>query len=221
MARSAELLARLNATTARFDIGRGGVSELTNIDIAGALGMVRDPLGRELLNVIHVSPDAPGSLPAVREIMLRRVLHEAGARARSCIDAEIVALTATGEHDVRAARVAHDRAKARRFPLEIERIKGIIGAVLLELSKPKHCQACAGRGQVVGDRLVISCESCCGSGLTSRSNRDRADAIGVNESVLRRSPPLNALYDWCLSVMRDALLDAETDLRSALAKEVA
>lgn len=45
-----EMLARLNPTNVRFDVGRGGgVPELTNIDIAGALGMVPAGLGRDLM----------------------------------------------------------------------------------------------------------------------------------------------------------------------------
>ncbi len=49
MAHVGKLLARLNPTTVRYDIGRGGMPELTPQDIAGALAMVPAGLGRELI----------------------------------------------------------------------------------------------------------------------------------------------------------------------------
>lgn len=45
-----EMMARLNPTNVRFDIGRcGGAPALTAQDIAAALGMVTPGLGREVL----------------------------------------------------------------------------------------------------------------------------------------------------------------------------
>lgn len=50
MADVREMLARLNPTTVKFDVGKGGgMPELTNIDIAGALAFVTPGLGREVL----------------------------------------------------------------------------------------------------------------------------------------------------------------------------
>ncbi|REN10513.1 hypothetical protein DSI35_10890, partial [Mycobacterium tuberculosis] len=49
MANVRELMARLGPSTVKFDTGRGGTPDLTNQDIAAALGMVPAGLGRELL----------------------------------------------------------------------------------------------------------------------------------------------------------------------------
>ena len=51
-----KLMARLNASTVRFDIGRGGVPEFTPQDIAGSLAFVRDELAREVFCAIW-APD--------------------------------------------------------------------------------------------------------------------------------------------------------------------
>ena len=51
-----ELLARLNPKTARFDIGTGGIHEITDQDIAAALGMVANKFGARILLRMH----APG-----------------------------------------------------------------------------------------------------------------------------------------------------------------
>ena len=42
------LVARLNPTTVRYDVGRGGIPDLTAQDIAAALAFVPAGLGREV-----------------------------------------------------------------------------------------------------------------------------------------------------------------------------
>ena len=221
MTRAAEMLARLNPSTCRFDMGNGGIPDLTNIDIAGALGMVRNQLGRELMAVIHWSAAAPGSMDRVRGIMVKRLLDEGATRWRECVDAELRSLTADNEHDVRAARASHDRAKQRLFASDAGRMMAVVNSALHEIATPNHCSVCAGRGQIIAGALVVTCEPCCGSGKRSHSTRDRATRIGVNESQLRRQPGLSGMHDWCVSLMQSALIDAERELRNALAKEEA
>lgn len=49
MGNVSELMARLGPSSVKLDAGRGGTPDLTNQDIAAALGMVPTGLGRELL----------------------------------------------------------------------------------------------------------------------------------------------------------------------------
>lgn len=57
MADRREMLARLNAQTARFDVGQGGgAPSLTTSAIAAALGMVPAGLGREVMEAVYL-PD--------------------------------------------------------------------------------------------------------------------------------------------------------------------
>lgn len=44
-----KLLARLNPKQSQYEVGSGGIPTLTPQDIAAALGMVHDVLGREIL----------------------------------------------------------------------------------------------------------------------------------------------------------------------------
>jgi len=82
MARATELLARLNPTTCRLDIGRGGVPELTNIDIAGALGMVKDRLGRALLELLYWDSAAQAHAIRWSESCIRRSSNASASNGR-------------------------------------------------------------------------------------------------------------------------------------------
>ncbi len=76
-----ELLARLGPTTVRFDIRRAStVPTLSNIDIAGALGMVQPGLGRDLLELLHVPDPHMQDIAKIYEHVCRLAMDEATRR---------------------------------------------------------------------------------------------------------------------------------------------
>lgn len=83
-----ELLARLNPTTIRMDIGTGGgVGALTNIDIAAALGMVPSGLGRDLMELLHGPTPSKAEIVRVFHGITRLAMEERNRRARGYFDA--------------------------------------------------------------------------------------------------------------------------------------
>lgn len=110
-----EMLARLNPTNVRFDVGRGGgVPELTNIDIAGALGMVPAGLGRNLLeyNAKHQDDRSKRDRAAIGDL-LKAVAHaEWGRRAEAHIHARVVAGLAAVVWEEGESRFDRDRRVA-------------------------------------------------------------------------------------------------------------
>ncbi len=148
MRRAAELLARLNPTTCRFDIGNGGVAEMTNIDIAGALGMVRETLGRSVLEATAWDRNAPGVMQTLRTVLQARIVERMRWITSELQDAAIIELLSTDESDVRAARQNTDRLKAMALPPKPESINRVLDLVLFELYWPNHCPVCQGRKTV-------------------------------------------------------------------------
>lgn len=77
-----ELMARLNPTTTRMDIGSGGgVDAIANIDIATALGMVPRGIGRDLMELLHGPDPSRNEVIKVLEGVTRLVLEERNRRS--------------------------------------------------------------------------------------------------------------------------------------------
>ena len=194
-----ELLARLNPTTVRIGVATGGGGDaLTNIDIAGALGMVPAGLGRDLLELLHGPAPSREDIARVFHGITRLVMEEQNRRSRSYYDArttwgiaECIA-TFVGDHGVATRRklAALDaRAVVARdllFPERLEERMPKVAAVAIGYMKGERC-----------------------------SNRRRAAALGISESTYRQK--WSALVDWLITYMLEAERCAAQQFRRAAA----
>jgi hypothetical protein len=226
MADVREKLARLCPATARHGVRHdgGGAPELTNIDIAGALGMVPAGLGREVLEACwwpdgaqlrrHKLRDAIVALvaPEIRRQQYR--LFDAGLElqlARQAIAWSRTSMT----HEQRSALDQVERryaqVQAQCWPRStMESLPTLAGAVLSEIARANHCDACRGRGEQGADTPSV-CPDCGGRGIVAVSDRSRARALGRDEAAYRKT--WRPVYLWLL----DRLLDAEQKAARALA----
>lgn len=216
---SAELLARMNPTACRFDIGRGGISELANIDVAGALGMVKDQLGRAILQVLYCDGDMMlDGLRQAERIVYEEVMPHIRDQKEAMVEAEMRELVAESAEECGNARRITDRLRAVSFPDERERILAILRGVLLEMRHPNHCPECNGRGQFVHNKLVVKCPPCKGTGRAAHSERKRADWCGMSVSGFR-SRKVQNLHKWLLERISPAHYDALRSLSGMLRSE--
>lgn len=178
-----ELLARFHASSLRLDAGAGtggGVDALTNIDVAGALGMVPAGLGRDLLELLYGPDPSRADIVRVFRGITRLALEERNRRSRNFIDARtlwgIADCIATFERDQREQTrrnlgVLKARAAVARdqlFPERLEERMPQIAAVVI--------------GYMKGERS---------------SNRERAASMGVSESAYRQA--WAAVVEWLLT----------------------
>lgn len=215
MARSAELLARLNPTTCRLDVGRGGVTELTNIDIAGALGMVKDRLGRAMLELLYWDAQTPGARDALVGVVYPEIVDAIREQREALVDAELRELTVETAQEAAEARRIVDRVKSACFPADRAKILAVIWGVVIELGKPTHCPRCNGRGTFLHDALLMTCIACDGRGRQPHSERARAEFCGLPWSTYC-SPAVRSLHKWVTIRLGNAVADAERELWAAL-----
>lgn len=192
-----ELLARLHASSFRLEAGAGtggGVDALTNIDIAGALGMVPAGLGRDLLELLYGPDPSRADIVRVFSGITRLALEERNRRSRSFIDAR----TLWGITDC-IAKFERDQGEQTRRNLGVLKARA---AVAREQLFPERLEermpqiAAITIGYMKGARL---------------SNRERAAAMGMSESAYRQA--WAAVVDWVLSRILEAEADAAHDLR--------
>lgn len=209
-----KLMGRLNPATCRFDIGRGGIPELTPQDIAGALGMVRDEFAREVFCAVW--------WPDGARLERNRLLQLIALKQRAEIDKQwrrvqaarldlhiasddLAARNAATDHDRRviaALKARLEEAKRLCWPNVPEMYPVIRAAVLDELASPKLCVVCAGRGAIASGDLVVECKQCDGTGKSAISSRQRAARIGRDESTYRKE--WAAAYEWTYALVSDA-----------------
>lgn len=197
-----ELLARLNPTTIRMDTGTGsggGVDALTNIDVAGALGMVPAGLGRDLLELLYGPDPSRADIVRVFHGITRLALEERNLRSRCFIDAK----TLWGIKDC-IARFERDQSEQTRRDLGVLKARA---AVAREQLFPERLEermpqiAAVAVGYMKGGRL---------------SNRERAAAMGVSESAYRQV--WASVVDWLIGRMVEAENRAERSFTNALAE---
>ena len=230
MADVRKLLARLNPANARYGEGRGGIPDLTPIDIAGALGFVQNKLGREVLCYCWW-PD--GAQLTERELdgLLANRMHEEMERLRSKRQrAELDLHIAQENMAARRNPSQHDRqylvqcvarmesARAQDWPVGAEVYVRMRKAILSETKEPNRCAVCAGRGHVMGEELLRLCEKCEGKGFLRVTDMQRAAAIGVDKSRYSRS--WRRPFEWAVAVVNDAWMDAARELTAALKKDI-
>lgn len=229
MADVRKLLARLNPANIRYDVGRGGLPELTPVDIAGALAFVPAGLGREVFCACWW-PDGAALAPgALDDAVARLVRAEMDVRHRrwQCARLELhiaqenaLARRVRGEWDkqeLTKLEARADDAKASCWPWMPEMHVRIRRAVLDELSQPNHCPACAGKGHVQAAELIAECSECLGRGIVPVSDRTRATRIGKAESTYRRV--WRDMYEWLYDRVSEAEVQAARAFSRALAKE--
>lgn len=227
MANVRELMARLGPSTVKFDTGRGGTPDLTNQDIAAALGMVPAGLGRELLEACWWPDGAALRRHKLRDAVIALVTPELRRQQRRLADARTElgiaevcmgwAGAVTAEQRAERDRAAHrlGQIKAQCWPIStLESLPSLAGAVIGEIAKLPHCDTCKGRGDKMNDDLRVVCKACGGSGLIGISDRRRAAAIGRDEAAYRRT--WKPVYEWLLGKMVDAEQDAAWHMRNAL-----
>lgn len=227
MANVRELMARLGPSTVKFDTGRGGKPDLTNQDIAAALGMVPAGLGRELLEACWWPDGAALRRHKLRDAVIALVTPELRRQQRRLADARTElglaevcmgwAGAVTAEQRSERDRAAHrlGQIKVQCWPIStLESLPTLAAAVISEIAKRPHCQACEGRGEAMLGELLVPCKLCGGSGLGVVSDRRRAAALGRDESSYRER--WRGVYEWLL----DRMLEAEQEAAAALARSL-
>ncbi|SEO63733.1 hypothetical protein SAMN02800692_1533 [Luteibacter sp. UNC138MFCol5.1] len=206
--RAAELMARLNPTNIRYDVGRGGLPELTAQDIAAAIGMVSPGLGRELMCRLWWPEGAQLAAKELDRLLMEAQLGEWRRRSDALITAQLRAEVAESDRQRRVASTAVDAAKAEQWPRvgPGSPYAKIRIAVLAEMSAACLCPDCRGRGFVMIEGKIRGCATCETSGRAKVSDRARAEMVGVNRETYRTSiaPVYTWLIDFCQASLEPA-----------------
>lgn len=203
-----KLMARLNPKNVRFDVGQGGLPDLTPQDIAAALAFVPEGLGREMVMRVWWPDGAKLSAIDLDTLIMEAQLEEWMSRARAMLDAQLLEAMATTTHQKRYAKLRIETAKLRMWPrLGGESCYGPIRkAVLAEISAETKCPACQGRAVRLVDRRISVCIDCEGQGHQRVSDRARAEMIGKDHKAYQRV--YGKVYEWTFGLCRDAMAPA-------------
>lgn len=238
MADVRRLIARLNPSGARLDGAGGGKPELTNEDIAAALGMITNPneLGQsmvsELAREVFCAIWWPDGARLNRQQLLRLIHFRQAAelnaqlerlqRARLELHITLSDLASRQgrptPNDLEVRRRLEKRlqyAKDQCWPANAEMYAAVRNAVINEIASPNHCRECGGRGELTGGSLVIRCNQCDGTGAKPVSDRQRALGIGKSAWSYSKDRWKN-LYEWTYNLVRDAESEAIRALREVL-----
>jgi hypothetical protein len=232
MANVRELLARLNPQTIKFNVGRGGVPDLTNQDIAGALSFIPAGLGREVFIACHWPDGARLSYRRLSAMFQHLALTEWRKRLNRLTDARIDhgiavsirrwegAETAEQRSEFYRTQARIDQARADLWPDSLpEMLPAILSAIIEEIACPRNCPACQGRGSMLVGELVVQCQECNSTGHTKNSDGWRAKKLGKDPANFRRD--WRPCYQWLLERVRDAEADAARSMAAAIEREAA
>lgn len=220
-----KLMARLNPTTVRYDIGSGGgAPELTAQDVAAALAFVPPGIGREVFCLLWW-PDGAKLTPNKLDEECAKVMHdEISRRIHAVQDAKLAlaflesrlaskrAQTFEDRREVQLARNEVERARAEVWPINPHVHAMIRTAVVDELRNPNLCPKCKGRGEYIEGTLLYECDLCDGYGIVPVSNSARAHRIGRDESTYRKV--WKGPYEW----LYVTVASAENSARMAVAR---
>ena len=236
-----KLMGRLNASTVRFDIGRGGIPELTAQDIAAALAYVRDELAREVFTAIWCPELARLAREDILVNLRKRVFSEYIQRARAEVAAKLDLHLAEGHIAAKRSMTMMERSILSKlrgavtatheaaWPGEPAVYPRICSAVVAELSGAGPCTACGGRGGKHVDAAWTACENCAGRGVQRSSDAQRAAWIGkatlysrdghdtVDAAYYKRR--WRPVYDWVMELAQGAEREAASDIARALRTE--
>lgn len=216
MTHPAYALARLNPKNVRFDVGSGGLPELTPADVAGALGFVDEGLGRELVCRVWWPDGARLTAKDLDRLLMEAQLSEWYDRAAAILTCQLAEAAAATPRDRIRATERLDEAKERMWPrLGPDSCYGPIRvAVLAEISAAGKCKVCSGRAAVLIGNRVVPCEACSGSGQMKVSDRHRAEMIGKEAAAYRRH--FLPVYEWTFNLCREAMAPAVRQFCGAL-----
>jgi hypothetical protein len=228
MTNARKLIARLNVPNVRFDVGAGGIPEMTADDVAAAVGQIKDPLGREIFCLLWW-PDGARlnrnrALTELRNSCWAEQSRRAAAYRKASDDAAVL------RADVDACRSEADKAALRRalgeaegrahaarhelWPRVAETYTHLVTAVLGEIGGTRQCPKCEGRETVATTFGRKDCDRCSGTGKVPYTDVARAAAMRVAESAYRKS--WARVYDWLYEQVRELELQAGNDIRDAL-----
>lgn len=211
---SREILARLNPTNVRFDVGRGGgVPELTNIDIAGALGMVPAGLGREVLEACWWPDGAATRKHGLRDAVVALVGTELARQNKKLIEVHLDAQLAG------AAIQWGGRASTAEQRAEVDRAQGRLTEVRKQCWPKNTMERLPVIARAIVDEIVGNIAALDESGEVLTPDRRRALAIGVDPSDYPKR--WKVVYQWVMDRMVEAEQDAAHALTRALKRDAA
>ena len=227
MAEIRAIVGRLNPKAPKVEMGNGGLPELTAADIAGALGMVKESLGREIFCALWW-PDGAKIAAAALDAALEA---EQWRRFRELMDALVTAQIAVTHAEIELdgthgrtstmhaqygrAKGMLEEARSNMWPRICPTYIALRRAVIEELKSPNLCKHCAGRGSVrIAERLIV-CQHCNGTAHKSASYRDRAKAIGKERTQYFEGGWRRA-YDWTFHRFATLENEAAKELRFRL-----
>lgn len=212
-----KMLARLNAKAPQYTIGSGGIPEFTPQDIAAALGMVDDVIGREIFCMAWWPDGGALTRKDLRDGLKNLLFDEYTVRHRAASAAKLnfhmleSAQSEEGKRQRSKALSELDNANDNLWPENFTRYGDVADTVVVEICAPKICKTCGGRGEMIIESKIITCEPCKGMGLLAASHSWRAQGIGVGESAYRST--WRSVYEW--------LYDKAARRESAAAQQLA
>lgn len=195
-----KLLGRLNPKAPRYEGGRGGTPEYTPEEIAGALGMVDDVIGREIFCTAWWPDGARLTQKDLQDGLRTLLFEEFSTRYRELSAAKLEMHLLEDASTEEAKRVRSksksnlERAQERAWPRNLEKFTEIADAVVHEICAPKICKTCGGRGEIKTDTVPIVCGTCSGLGMHGASGTWRANQLRVSESAYRKY--WKPVYEW-------------------------
>ncbi len=215
-----KLMARLNVKNVRFDVGSGGIPELTPQDVAAALGYVEDGIGREMLCQVWWPDGAKLTERHLLEILAEAQRLEWQRRE----DAMLNAMLAVAAHGNKA-QMLYAKAHGDRWPRMAWMEQGIPvpaqgytrvrRAVIDEMKGAGLCSGCNGRAYRSNDTGALClCPLCLGSGHRPISERSRAEACGVSWMGYRKG--WDRVYEWTMALCTESMRRASQQFHDGL-----
>lgn len=220
------LLGKLNTRGARTDIERGdGRARIDASDVAGALGMMRERLGRDVMLMLWSPGSADLTRAEVLGVIAERMYAEVVAQRQRITDAQLelflhktrIGLRHPNEGESRLLYELDAKVTARKrvaWPMDPGMLARIREAALDEMIEPNHCATCKGLGELMLDGRVVECEACDGRGHAPISDRKRADRVGRDESTYRLT--WRGAYEFAHAVLAQAERRAARELAERL-----
>lgn len=209
-----EMLARLNPTNVRFDVGRGGGNpELTNIDIAGALGMVPAGLGREVLEACWWPEGAATRRHGLRDAVVALVGVELARQNKRLIEAHLDAQLAE------AAIMWGGRACTAEQRTEVQRAQMRLAEVRKACWPKNTMERLPLIARAIVNEIVCAYPVVDDEGQVLTPDRRRAIAIDVDPSDYPKR--WKVVYQWVMDQMVEAEQEAARALAQALRREAA
>lgn len=201
--------------------GRGGIPELTESDVAHALGLVQDKYARDTVLVLWNIDGVTRQLRAEIEGQFRKVMvNEHANRVRELVTSKLELHLMECEFEgmnnqslrakaLRPYQSSVDRAKSRLWPWDALVYRRMFVACAAELRNPRICPDCNGRMSVFIEERKIDCPGCEGTGKKVYMRSTRAAAMGVSYPAYRSG--WHKVYEWAYAELHDAqnrVLDA-------------